>query len=81
MACGRCCGAPGAGAEGNGCLGPESTWPGRGVAVGSGFAAGTTGRPGAKTAAGGVCDGVSGRAGAGGAAAGRCGCADADGAT
>jgi hypothetical protein len=62
MACGRC-GAPGAGAEGNGCRGPDNTCPGRGVVVGSGLAEGGAGRPGAKTAAGGVCEGGSGRAG------------------
>src|ERR1035438_124051 len=58
ITCGRCCcGARGAGAVGNGCRGPESTWPGRG-AEGSGLAAGMLGRPGANTAAGG-CGGLS----------------------
>src|SRR5207342_2241946 len=65
---GRCCGAPGPGdVEGNGCRGPERTWPGRG-AVGSGLAAGILGRPGANTAAGGVCGPVAGAAGAPGGA-------------
>jgi hypothetical protein len=49
---------PSAGAAGKGCLGPESIWPGRGVdaegEVGSGLAAGGTGRPGANAVPGGV---------------------------
>jgi len=67
-AAGRCViglGAPGRaaspGVAGKGCLGPDSTCPGFGAGVdgpGNGFAAGGTGRPGVKTAAGGVCPGV-----------------------
>src|ERR1019366_1559761 len=49
-------GAPGCivstGADGNGCRGPDSTWPGLGP-VGSGLTVGGAGRPGANIAAGG----------------------------
>jgi len=42
-------------ADGNGARGPERTCPGLGAPPGSGFAAGAVGRPGAITAAGGIC--------------------------
>ena len=61
---------------GNGWRGPERTWPGRGGAVGSGLAAGSVGRPGANTAAGGVCGAAAARTRRrGGAEAGGCGAA------
>ena len=50
-----------AGVVGNGWRGPERICPGRGEGVegpGNGFAAGMVGRPGAITAAGGVCGGA-----------------------
>ncbi len=52
--------APSAGVVGNGWRGPERICPGRGeeaAGPGNGFAAGIDGRPGAITAAGGVCGG------------------------
>jgi hypothetical protein len=78
LATGVACRVVSAGADGNGCLGPERIWPGLGEvapAAGNGFAAGITGRPGAITAAGGAAGGLTMLLGAGALGAGGAGMA------